>query len=274
MKFVKMNGTGNDFILIYNDEWLSMNCSRVAKILCDRHYAIGADGLVVIGKSKIANFSMQIYNSDGSRAAMCGNAIRCVAKYLYEKAYINCDNFSIQTESGIKHLELSITEGVVQSIKVDMGIPQLVTTASNCRHQTTITTKVGMFIATLVDIGNLHAVVVLDEHPDDAHGIAKAIAESNQFTDGINVELVRIVDDTHISALVWERGAGCTLSCGTGAVAVAFVSLLQTLCKSDVYVSMPGGDLKINFENQHAFLEGPAEENFHGELGYNLYSKL
>lgn len=275
MKFTKMHGLGNDYIYVNGFEEKVKNKSKAAKLVSDRHFGIGSDGLIFINPSKVADFEMEMYNSDGSRAEMCGNGIRCVAKYVYDFGLTEKTEISIETLGGIKYLNLNVSQGRVKEVTVDMGEPELV--PSNIPVISKLERVVSEDISvdgkvyqiTAVSMGNPHAVVFYDGIDKmEIEKLGPKFENHNQFPNRINTEFVEVLDREHVSMRVWERGAGETLACGTGACAVTVACILNGLTESEVRVTLLGGDLLIqwNKENNRVYMTGPAETVFTGEI--------
>ena len=268
MKFVKMHGLGNDFLIFdclengdseHAPVWL--NAERVQK-LCDRHYGIGADGGICVLPSKVADFRMLICNADGSRAQMCGNGIRCIGKYVSDHGKTEQENLRIETDAGVRQLRLDKgTDRVaVTAVRVDMGTPEFVPEHISAR-----------FSYTGVSMGNPHAVVYIDDVKGlDIEKIGPLFETHPCFPDRVNTEFSRVLDDHTVEMRVWERGAGETLACGTGACAVAVASILNGYVVKDqpVTIKLLGGDLEIFWDQQKntVFMTGPAEVVFDGEI--------
>lgn len=269
IEFAKMEGAGNDYIYINCMESSPENPSALSVEVSERHYGIGSDGLVMIMPSVKADFRMRMFNSDGSEAQMCGNATRCIGKYVYEKGLTNKKNLTLETLSGIKHLTLDVADGKVKSVKVDMGIPELkperipvVSRNPEIKLSEEEIVEGVVFHITAVSMGNPHAVVFVDEITDElVLGNGPKLECSAIFPEKANIEFVKVIDGRHLEMRVWERGSGETLACGTGACAVAVASVLNGLSGRDVEISLPGGVLEIkwNEEDGHVYLTGPAE---------------
>lgn len=282
MRFTKMQGCGNDYIYVNAMEERVESPGRLAKAVSDRHFGIGADGLILIGASKTADFSMEMYNADGSKGAMCGNGIRCVAKYVYDHGMTNMTTIRIETLSGIKTIDLTVKDGKVRLANVDMGMPVLLSQGVNRE----LTPEVRKEIADSeiwevldvqdkemsmihISMGNPHAVFFVDDVDNiEIEKIGPAIETHPRFPDRTNVEFVQIVDESHVKMRVWERGAGETMACGTGACAVAVACRLAGYSQDKVDVRLLGGTLTIfwNPDNGHVEMCGPATEVFTGEF--------
>lgn len=275
MIFTKMHGLGNDYVCI--------NCFRervedppgFARTLCDRHYGIGADGLILICPSKVSDFKMEIYNSDGSVAGMCGNGIRCLGKYVYDYRLTGKETLSIETKSGIRNMHLHIQDGKACGAMVDMGVPRL------NAHSIPILSKKDLVIndpievqeknyrMTGISMGNPHAVIFLEE----INGISleetgRELEFHPRFPERANIEFCHVTARNRMEIRVWERGVGETLACGTGACAAVVASVLNDLTDEEVIVKLLGGELSVRWDRKvnHVFLEGPAVKVFDGVL--------
>ena len=264
--FTKMHGTGNDYI--YVDTTLNnINDPTKAAILwSDRHKGIGSDGLVLIGLSTIpeADFSMRIFNADGSEAMMCGNASRCIGKYVYDRGLTGKTEFKLLTLAGIKTIQLHVSDGEVESVTVDMGEPRL--DYEKQYHPTSALPE-----GTFVSMGNPHYVIFTDE-VDRVEEIGSKLERHVAFPERCNIELARIDSDRIIRPRVWERGSGITMACGTGACATAVASSLLGRCGRNVSIIMDGGTLDIewNETDNHVYMTGPAEFVFDGDINSNF----
>ena len=274
--FMKMHGLGNDFIIV-NCLENSENVQElidIAEELCDRRFGIGGDGLILVLPSKKDDFMMRIINSDGSEPEMCGNGIRCFAKFLYETKITDKLTFTVETLAGTIVPEIILEEGVAVSVKVDMGEPELVAKrvpmAANEEQAINYPLKVNDTLTlnvTAVSMGNPHAVTFVDDVWDYPVEEVGAIVEINKaFPKKTNVEFAEIVDRENIKMRVWERGAGITLACGTGACATLVAAVLNGLTERAATVELPGGPLKIEWsaENNRIYMTGPAEMVFEG----------
>lgn len=275
MKFTKMHGIGNDYIYVNCIEQCIENPSQVAKIVSNRHFGIGSDGLVLILPSEKAEFRMRMFNADGSEAEMCGNAIRCVGKYVYDNALTDKTTISIETLAGIKILKMTVEEGKVSLIRVDMGEPILVPEKIPVlsKKENFISEPVDVddkiYTVTCVSMGNPHAVIYVDNVDDfRLMEIGPKMEIHKLFPRKINAEFVQILDRNTLKMRVWERGAGETLACGTGACAVLVASVLNNLSERKSTVKLLGGDLLIewNAEDNHVYMTGPATKVFDGEI--------
>jgi diaminopimelate epimerase len=276
MKFTKMQGIGNDYIYVNCFEETVSNPSAVAVKVSDRHFGIGSDGLILICPSDKADFKMRMFNSkDGSEGEMCGNAIRCVGKYVYDRGMTRKNPVSIETLAGIKILELHIKDGVVETVRVDMGEPILdpdeipVDYASDRFIAGEIPVDDTVYEATCVSMGNPHTVIFMKSVDDlKLEEIGPPIENHLMFPNRTNTEFVRVLDDGTLKMRVWERGSGETLACGTGACAVLVASVLNKKSGRKNIVHLLGGDLEIEWDenDNHVYMTGPAVTVFEGEI--------
>ena len=258
MKFIKMQGLGNDYLYIYGE--VPINVKDLAIKYSDRHFGVGSDGLIFILPSKVADFKMRIFNADGSEAKMCGNGIRCVGKYVYEKGYTDDTVLTIETLSGVKTLKLSVVFGKVKSVSVDMG-------KTVVKNEITLSAGDKDFTVVPVSVGNPHIVVFVDDienFPIEKYG--KILEKHPQFPDGVNVEFAEIRDG-FIRMRVWERGSGITLACGTGACAAVTAAVKKGFVKKDEYltVKLDGGNLQVKYADDGVTMTGGAEFIADGE---------
>ena len=275
MKFTKMQGIGNDYVYVNCLQETIENPSELAKKISDRHYGVGADGLIMINPSDKADFEMEMYNADGSRGEMCGNGIRCVAKYVYDYGLTDKTSISVETLAGIKYLDLTVEDGKVVLVKVDMGKPMLrpeevpVVSEKEEVIDEPITVDGQEYRMTCVSMGNPHAVVFIDqdvkEFPLETVGVK--FENHERFPKRVNTEFVNVLDRHTAQMRVWERGSGETLACGTGACAVAVACALNGLTEDEVTVKLLGGDLQIKWDREKntVYMTGPAEVVFDGE---------
>ena len=282
MKFTKMHGCGNDYIYIYTgtEYVLDEDKPDLAVRLSDRHKGIGSDGLIFINPADEADFEMEMYNSDGSRGAMCGNGIRCVGKYVYDHGLTDKTTLDILTGSGIKKLDLQVKDGIATGATVNMGKPVLeaskIPVVMNGRDvsQPVISIPIDMencgYNITCVSMGNPHCVIFVDNSVEnvDLSTLGPKFEHHVIFPDRVNTEFNNILDRSHIAMRVWERGAGETLACGTGACASVVAAVLNDLTERRVKVSLLGGDLDIYWDEADdcVYMTGPAETSFEGEL--------
>ena len=275
MKFTKMQGIGNDYVYVNCLQETIENPSELAKKISDRHYGVGSDGLIMINPSDNADFEMEMYNADGSRGEMCGNGIRCVAKYVYDYGLTDKTSISVETLAGIKYLDLTVEDGKVVLVKVDMGKPMLrpeevpVVSEKEEVIDEPITVDGQEYRMTCVSMGNPHAVVFIDqdvkEFPLETVGVK--FENHERFPKRVNTEFVNVLDRHTAQMRVWERGSGETLACGTGACAVAVACALNGLTEDEVTVKLLGGDLQIKWDREKntVYMTGPAEVVFDGE---------
>ena len=275
MKFTKMHGLGNDYVYVNCFEEKIDNPPAVARFVSDRHFGIGSDGLIMINPSKTADFEMEMYNADGSRGEMCGNGIRCVAKYVYDYGLTDKTQISVETLGGIKYLDLTVEDGKVSLVKVDMGKPELeadLIPIISEREQVIdepIEVDGKEYHMTGVSMGNPHAVIYVDDVKGlDLEKTGPKFENHERFPKRINTEFVHCIDRQTVEMRVWERGSGETLACGTGACAVAVSSILNNLTDTQVTVKLLGGDLQIEWdrEKDRVFMTGPATVVFDGVI--------
>lgn len=274
MRFTKMHGCGNDYVYVNLFEEEIETPEKLSIAVSDRHFGIGSDGLITIGPSEKADFRMRIYNADGSEAEMCGNGIRCVAKYVYEHKLTDKTEISVESGAGIKYLKLFITDGRVLSVRVDMGKPILapelipVEAEGDRAVDEPITVAGKEWRMTCVSMGNPHAVVFVDhvaDFPIEQYG--PEFENHPRFPKRTNTEFVQIISRTEASMRVWERGAAETWACGTGTCATVMACILNGYTDNKVLVHLRGGDLTIEYEpdTNHIYMTGPAREVFTGE---------
>ena len=275
IKFTKMHGLGNDYVYIDSINQTIENKSSLAKFVSNRHFGIGSDGLILICKSDIADFKMRMFNSDGSEAEMCGNGIRCVGKFVYDKGLTDKTTVKIETLAGIKTLVLNIKNGKVETVRVDMGEPILeankipVISEKNPVKDLELEAEDQKFKFTCVSMGNPHAITIIEDTSKfDVKKYGEELEVNKAFPRRTNVEFVQIIDRNTIKMRVWERGAGETLACGTGACATAVACNLNGLTDRKVTIELLGGNLEIewNKENNHVYMTGPATTVFEGDL--------
>lgn len=276
IKFTKMHGAGNDYVYIDAINQKINNREELARLVSDRHFGVGSDGLILICESKNADFRMQMFNSDGTEAEMCGNGIRCVGKFVYDKEMTNKETVTIETLAGIKTLDFIIKNGKVNKVKVDMGKPIFnpkeipVKSEENPVKNLKLKIEDKEFNFTCISTGNPHAIAFIKEDVEefDLHKYGKIVENHNAFSKKTNVEFINIIDEDNIKMRVWERGSGETLACGTGACASAVAAAINGYTKRKVNVHLLGGTLEIewNNENNHIYMTGPAETVFEGTL--------
>lgn len=275
MKFTKMHGCGNDYVYVNCFKEKIDNPAEVSIKVSERHFGIGSDGLILISPSQVADFCMAIYNADGSEAQMCGNGIRCVAKYVYDYGLTDQTHISVETKGGIKYLDLFVENGKVKNVKVDMGEPNLLAKEIPvvCNKENMIGESVTVagkeYRMTCVSMGNPHAVVWVDDTKSlDLEKIGPEFENHQMFPERVNTEFVQVLDRNTVNMRVWERGSGETWACGTGACATAVACILNGKTEDEVLVHLVGGDLRIQYdrESNHVFMTGPATVVFDGEI--------
>ena len=277
MKFTKMQGIGNDYVYVNCFEETIADPSAVARFVSDRHFGIGSDGLILVKPSDVADCEMDMYNLDGSQGAMCGNGIRCVAKFAYDHGIVRKKNITVNTKSGIKYLDLDIKDGKVSSVKVNMGSPiltaKMIPVVSDKEQVINQPLDVNgtVWNITAVSMGNPHAVTYMEDiNSLDIEKVGPMFENHINFPDRINTEFVKVIDRRTLQMRVWERGSGETLACGTGACAVAVASTLNGLVDEDVPITVKllGGDLQILWNRQEnlVYMTGPATTVFVGEI--------
>ena len=275
MKFTKMHGCGNDYVYVNLFEEQIGDPAKVSIAVSDRHFGIGSDGLITIGPSEIADFRMRIYNADGSEAEMCGNGIRCVAKYVYDHKLTDKTEITVETGAGVKTLQLTVEDDKVTLVRVDMGEPILtpdeipVVADGDRVVDEPIVVDDKEWRMTCVSMGNPHAVVFVD---DVAHfeleKYGPLFENHVRFPKRTNTEFVQIISRNEAIMRVWERGSAETWACGTGTCATVMACILNGLTDNEVLVHLRGGDLRIAYDakSNHIFMTGPATEVFEGEI--------
>ena len=278
IKFTKMHGLGNDYVYIdctAKTGQLINNESSLARFVSDRHFGVGSDGLILICDSDVADFKMRMFNYDGSEAEMCGNGIRCVGKFVYDKGMINRDLITIETLAGIKVLKLNVVNGKVETVRVDMGEPILepgkipVVSDEEIVKNLILKAVDKEYKFTCVSMGNPHAITIVNNVKDfELKKYGKVLEYDSHFPKRSNIEFIELVDKTHIKMRVWERGAGETLACGTGACASAVACNLNGYTERKVIVELLGGNLEIDWseKDNHVYMTGPATTVFEGVL--------
>lgn len=275
MKFTKMHGIGNDYVYVNCFEESVKNPAEVSKFVSDRHFGIGSDGLILISPSATADFRMNIYNADGSQAEMCGNGIRCVAKYVYDYGLTDKTEISVETLAGIKYLRLQVENGKVASVEVNMGAPILepkeipVAVEESPVVNVPVEVKGKIYHMTCVSMGNPHAIIFMNNVKDlDIAAIGPYFENHTVFPKRTNTEFVEVLDRNTVNMRVWERGSDETLACGTGACATTVACILNDKTENEVTVHLLGGDLKIRWEREanQVYMTGPATVVFDGEI--------
>lgn len=275
MKFTKMHGIGNDYVYVNCFEESVKNPAEVSKFVSNRHFGIGSDGLILISPSAIADFRMNIYNADGSQAEMCGNGIRCVAKYVYDYGLTDKTDISVETLAGIKYLRLQVENGKVASVEVNMGAPILepkeipVAVEESPVVNVPVEVKGKIYHMTCVSMGNPHAIIFMNNVKDlDIEAIGPYFENHTVFPKRTNTEFVEVLDRNTVNMRVWERGSDETLACGTGACATTVACILNDKTENEVTVHLLGGDLKIRWDREanQVYMTGPATVVFDGEI--------
>lgn len=275
MEFVKMEGCGNDYVYVNGFNTKIDNPNKLSEIVSDRHFGIGSDGLIVINPSEVADFKMSMYNADGSEGKMCGNGIRCVAKYVYDYKMTDKEVITVETLAGIKTLKLNVENGKVKTVRVNMGSPII-----NAKDVPVISDKEKVinepviidgkeYGITCVSMGNPHAITFVDDTDSlKIEKIGPGFEKNEIFPDRVNTEFIQIIDRQTIKMRVWERGSGETLACGTGACASVVACVLNNLTDNKVTVKLLGGDLEIeyNTDENTVYMTGPARIAFTGNI--------
>ncbi len=281
IKFTKMQGCGNDYVYVNCMDKLIDNPEKVSQYISDRHVGIGSDGLILICPSDVADFRMAMYNADGSEGKMCGNGVRCIAKYVYEYGLTDKKKISLETKSGIKYLDMDIEDGKVQMVKVDMGAPILKPAEIPVKTDSSMDSFINQplnvdgntFMVTCVSMGNPHAVVFVDDTKSlDIRKYGPVFETHPAFPEQVNTEFVQVISRNEINMRVWERGSGETLACGTGTCASVVACVLNGKTDEKVTVHLLGGDLFIEYNrgNGTVWMTGPAEIVFDGEIGLDI----
>lgn len=283
MKFTKMHGIGNDYVYVDCFSETVEDPARMAELLSNRHFGIGSDGLILIKPSETADFKMEMYNADGSRGAMCGNGIRCLAKYVYDHGLTNMTTITVETDAGIKTLNLTVKNERVILVTVDMGVPVLTSHKASLdlgktdpdmliqdQIWETIEVNGKEYRMICISMGNPHAIVFMDDVDGlNIEKIGPLFENHPRFApERVNTEFVQILDSKNMKMRVWERGSGETMACGTGATAVAVAAILAKHGEGEITVRLLGGNLQITWDKdtRHAIMAGPATEVFTGEI--------
>lgn len=273
MRFTKMHGLGNDYVYVNTFDRRVTDPARLAIAVSNRHTGIGSDGLILIGPSRVADARMEMYNADGSRGRMCGNGIRCVAKYVVEHGLARGSNVTIETDAGVKQAQCELVDGRVVSVRIDMGVPSL--------HPQSLPSTIPVdrvvdypyrmdgevYRITCVSMGNPHAVIFVDDVADfDLPSVGPKFEFAPEFPERINLHVVQVNSREHAAMRTWERGSGMTQACGTGACAVGVACVLNDRTSRKLRVTLPGGDLLIEWaSDDHVYMTGPAVEVFSGD---------
>lgn len=276
MRFTKMHGIGNDYVYVDCTERELKDPAGIARLVSDRHYGIGSDGLILICRSQTADFRMDMYNADGSRGEMCGNGIRCVGKYVYDYGLTDREELSIETLAGIKYLKLEVENRKVSRVQVNMGEPVLAPEKIPVKAEKEPVAGEPILVCgrewemTCVSMGNPHAVIFLDTPVRDfaLSEVGPDFEKHERFPRRVNTEFVRVLGADRLEMRVWERGAGETWACGTGACAAVVAAVLNGRCGRRATVELLGGDLEIEWrkEDNCVYMTGPAATVFDGEI--------
>ena len=276
IRFTKMHGAGNDYIYINAMQSCPENPEQLSILVSDRHKGVGSDGLVLIMPSEVADFRMRMFNSDGSEAQMCGNASRCIAKYVYDKGLTTKTSVTLETMKGIKILNMHLNDGIVDTVTVDMGEPVLdpveipvVSTDGKNLVNSPVNTTSGEFKITSVSMGNPHGVIFTDDLSKvDVHTTGRELEVHPMWPEKANIEFAQVINGSEIKMRVWERGSGETMACGTGACATVVASVLCGKTNREVTMHLLGGDLYIVWDEatNHVMMTGPAEFICDGEF--------
>ena len=274
MRFTKMQGAGNDYIYVNCfAEPMPEEPAALARQISDRHFGVGGDGLILICPSEVADARMRMFNADGSESEMCGNGVRCVAKYVYDHGLSNKETLAIETGRGVLSLDLEVVDGLVERVRVDMGRPILKAVEIPTTLQGDPVVRAKLHVAdrdlsvTCVSMGNPHCVTYVDRLSDEwVLGLGPKIEVDRHFPRRVNAEFVEVISQSEVRMRVWERGSGETLACGTGASAVCVAGVLAGVTGRKILAHLPGGDLELDWaENDHVYMTGPAVEVFSGE---------
>lgn len=275
MKFTKMEGLGNDYVYVNCFNETVENPSEVSIKVSDRHFGIGSDGLILIKPSEVADFCMEMYNADGSQSEMCGNGIRCVAKYVYDYGLTDKTSISVETLAGIKYLDLQVENGKVVMVTVNMGAPELVPANIPVKSDKDILVREPIEVAgvnyemTCVSMGNPHCIVfVEDTAAFPLEKVGPEFEKHEVFPNRVNAEFIEVLDRKTVNMRVWERGSGETLACGTGACASTVACILNGLTEDEITLHLLGGDLKVRWDKDEnlVYMTGPAKVVFDGEI--------
>jgi diaminopimelate epimerase len=274
MRFTKMQGAGNDYVYVNCfAEPIPDEPAAVARQIADRHFGVGGDGLILICPSNVADARMRMFNADGSESEMCGNGVRCVAKYVFDHGLSNKERLTIETGRGVLTLDLAIVDGLVERVRVDMGRPILKAAEIPTTLPGEPVVRAKLRVAdqelevTCVSMGNPHCITYVDRLSDEwVLGLGPTIENDAHFPRRVNAEFVEVMSPNEVRMRVWERGSGETLACGTGASAVCVAGVLAGVTGRRILAHLPGGDLELHWaENDHVYMTGPAVEVFSGE---------
>lgn len=273
IEFTKMHGIGNDYIYINCMEGIRFDPCDLSRKMSPRRFSVGADGVVLICASDVADARMRMFNADGSEGAMCGNATRCIGKYLYDRGIVKKDVLTLETMSGIKTLYLTVTDGKVESVSVDMGVPDFTAEkipATKTLINSPVTVGGKEWLVTALTVGNPHAVTFVDDpYSVDIEKVGPLFENNELFPERVNTEFVKVNSETELTMRVWERGSGETWACGTGACAVVSAAVRLGICKPGVPVTvhLRGGDLTVSC-GERITMKGPAQFSYDGVYEY------
>ncbi len=285
MRFTKLHGLGNDYIYIntLEEDLSAYDLPKLSRVLSDRHFGIGGDGIILVCPSGVADFRMRMLNADGSESEMCGNGMRAFAKFVYEHGLTDKTSLAVETGAGIIKPELTVVDGVVTLVRVDMGEPRLAREAIPMLGEPKDQPVIGADLqvggqtlsVTCVSVGNPHCITFVDDVAKYPVPEVGPLVENHElFPRRINAEFVEVLSREHVKMRVWERGSGETMACGTGATSTAVACILNDKCDRKVTVTLLGGDLQIEWaEDNHLFLTGPANEAFSGEVHPSLLAQ-
>jgi len=274
MRFTKMHGAGNDYVYVNCfEEPVPADIATTAQLISDRHTGVGGDGLILICPSDVADAQMRMFNADGSESEMCGNGVRCVAKFVYDHGIANKDVLTIETGAGVLTLELKIENNLVEQVRVNMGKPILdadaipTTLAGSPPAEVTLDVAGQQLEVTCISMGNPHCITFVDKITDEwVHGVGPQIETHAAFPNRVNAEFIEIISRNEMNMRVWERGSGETMACGTGACAAAVAGIINGKLDNKVLCHLPGGDLVLEWDGSGpVFMTGPATEVFSGE---------
>jgi diaminopimelate epimerase len=275
LKFTKMHGIGNDYVYVSTfDQEAPSDPSTLAVAISDRHFGVGSDGLILIGPSESADARMRMFNADGSESEMCGNGVRCVAKFLHDKGIVRKGRMTVETGRGVLTLDLEVENDVVARVRVDMGAPILeaaeipTTLPGEPPVDVPLTVEGHDLRVTAVSMGNPHVVAFVDDvDAFPVERVGAALERHPSFPNRVNAHFVQVISGDEVRMRTWERGSGITLACGTGACAVAVAGSLTSRTRQRVLAHLPGGDLTLDWDGPGApiFMTGPAAEVFSGE---------
>lgn len=272
LKFTKMEGIGNDYVYFDGIHQNVPTSKTFISRISDRHFGIGSDGMIVILPSENYDFKMRMFNLDGSEGKMCGNGIRCFAKFVYDHHLTDQTYLEIETLAGVKKVWLTVEDNQVKSVKVDMGEPSLKVKDIPCLFEKEEMINEPILIGqqvyrlTSVSMGNPHTITYVDHLNFDIEKIGPLFEKNPLFPESVNTEFVEVVDRQHLKMRVWERGSGETMACGTGACAVMYASYVNGLCDDHVEVSLLGGNLEISYQDGRIWMSGPAKSVFEGTI--------